>query len=247
MTAFAGGNAILVAGLEHQVVISDSAFALAWDTRTGEKLGRSELGANRRAWASATSFGDDALVAGGIDNVSVPPKVIGSALVFRNGAVEREEIPLGDPRARHGATVLADGSTLLVGGEDESHLALPPWSSLHLRGSTVWTRRHLRARYAAHTPKSAQRPAPCRRHDPRRGRCRQHGSTGLDAGVVHERWLRLWNGRQVSSRAIVARPLSSHVRRAPRRRRSVGRHRQRSLHEKDRQRRLVDPGAKVSP
>lgn len=119
MTAFDDGGAVLVAGLDPGVggVVSDAAFALVWDTRTGVKLPMSSLGIHRVSWASATPFGKGALVAGGFDRKYFPVPYLDSALVYRDG--ELHELPIGDPRAQHGAVVLASGATLLVGGEDE--------------------------------------------------------------------------------------------------------------------------------
>jgi hypothetical protein len=128
MTAFADGTAIVVAGLDPMPMqVNDSASALVWDTRTGEKLAsaRDGLFTSRRAWASATPFGNGVLIAGGIDK-GITEKVIDTAFVFRDGEFQvNESIALGDPRSRQGATVLVDGSTLLVGGETDNHLALP--------------------------------------------------------------------------------------------------------------------------
>ena len=121
MTAFDGGGAVLVAGLDPGVggVISDAAFALVWDARTGAKLEPASLKANRVSWASATSFGKGALIAGGLDRKFFPTRYLASALVLRDGDLQESPIPIGDARARHGAVVLASGATLLVGGEDE--------------------------------------------------------------------------------------------------------------------------------
>ena len=121
ITAFDSGSAVIIAGLEPGVggVVSDAAFALAWDTRTGQKLPLPSLGANRVSWATATPFGKGALVAGGIDRKFFPLRYLNSALVYRDGAIQEAPISIGDPRAQHGAVVLASGATLLVGGEDE--------------------------------------------------------------------------------------------------------------------------------
>jgi hypothetical protein len=121
MTAFQGGGAILVAGLDPLAggVVSDAAFALVWDTRTGERVPPNSLRTHRVSWATATPFGQGALVAGGLDRKFFPLRYLDSALVVRDGEVQEPPISIGDPRAEHGAVVLATGATLLVGGEDE--------------------------------------------------------------------------------------------------------------------------------
>jgi hypothetical protein len=125
MSAFADGNAVIVAGLAPDQRPQDSAFALVWDTRKGVRIGPSDLNAHRLAFASVTPFGAGALVAGGADPKYLPIQPVRSALVFRDGAFQEPPVVLGDDyRARHGAVVLADGETLLVGGEDERGAAL---------------------------------------------------------------------------------------------------------------------------
>ena len=121
MTVLDGGGSILVAGLDPGVggVISDAAFAFVWDTRTGASQPRASLKANRVSWASATPFDKGALIAGGLDRKYFPVRYLDSALVLRDGDIQLSTIPIGDPRARHGAVVLASGATLLVGGEDD--------------------------------------------------------------------------------------------------------------------------------
>jgi len=121
MTAFDDGAAVIVAGLDPPTggVVSDAAFALAWDTRTGAKLPPTSMGTHRVSWASATPFGNGALIAGGLDRKFLPLRYLDSALIFRNGEFQEPPISIGDPRAEHGAVVLASGATLLVGGEDE--------------------------------------------------------------------------------------------------------------------------------
>jgi hypothetical protein len=121
ITAFDDGNKVLVAGLDPRTgaAVNNSAFAMIWDARTGERLPPTSLGTRRVAWASATPFGEGALVAGGIDLKFLPARFHDTALVFRDGAFQDPPISIGDPRARHGSVVLANGATLLVGGEDE--------------------------------------------------------------------------------------------------------------------------------
>ena len=119
ITAFDSGGAVLVAGLDPPTggAVSDSSFALVWNTRTGEKLPRTSLGETHRvSWATATPFGDSVLIAGGFDRKFFPLHYLDSALVLRDGVLH--ELSIGDPRAEHGAVVLASGATLLVGGAD---------------------------------------------------------------------------------------------------------------------------------
>jgi hypothetical protein len=121
IAAFQRGAAVLVAGLDPVVggAANDSASALVWSARTGQKMPPSSLGAHRVSWASATPFGESVLVAGGLDRGFFPPRYLDSALVLRDGTFPKPPISIGDRRARHGAVVLASGATLLVGGEDE--------------------------------------------------------------------------------------------------------------------------------
>ncbi len=91
------------------------------------------LGA-RRASPTITAFGGvalvpggvGALVAGGADPASGAP--LGTAEIYsRTSAADdgdflSEKIPLNDPRAEHGAVVLASGETLLVGGRGAAGL-----------------------------------------------------------------------------------------------------------------------------
>jgi hypothetical protein len=126
MTAFADGSAVILAGLYPEQRPQDSAFALVFDTRTGEKLGPKDMNAHRLAFATVTPFGRGALIAGGADPKYLPIRpTVKSALVFRDGSFQEPPVALGDDfRAKHGAVVLADGETLLVGGEDENGSAL---------------------------------------------------------------------------------------------------------------------------
>lgn len=73
-----------------------------------------------------TAFGDGALVAGGNNPDTKAP--IDTAEVYENNAPAFDfsitPIALSQPRANHGAVVLANGKTLLVGGTDSSGLPL---------------------------------------------------------------------------------------------------------------------------
>jgi hypothetical protein len=120
MTAFDGGGAVIIAGLDPVTLatVSKSAFAWAWDARTGEQLPLANR-SHRVTFASATPFGKGALIAGGFDRKFFPLRFLDTALVYRDGDIQEPPITIGDPRAEHGAVVLASGATLLVGGEDE--------------------------------------------------------------------------------------------------------------------------------
>ncbi len=125
------GRVLLVAG--GSTASADSARAIAVDLRTGiaaEVAGGMVPG---RAFATATPFGDDLLVAGGLDprtSQSGDPRdgrPLDSAIVYEtaSGRFDRAGlVPLSTARARHTALVLPSGETLLVGGVDESGLAL---------------------------------------------------------------------------------------------------------------------------
>jgi hypothetical protein len=124
MTSFGGGTGLLVAGLEPVAQKGDSAFALAIDLTTGMTLSNGKGLSDGRAFATATEFGDGVLVAGGIDpSDETDPmgvRAASTAFVFSAGAFERDRIDLGNrARAHHGATTLANGETLLVGGTNE--------------------------------------------------------------------------------------------------------------------------------
>jgi hypothetical protein len=72
--------------------------------------------AEPRTRASVTAFGNGALVAGGFD---LSGEVLASAEVYDPSLVgfdQAHPIPIGSPRADHGAVVLVTGETLLVGG-----------------------------------------------------------------------------------------------------------------------------------
>jgi hypothetical protein len=121
ITAFDDGAAVIVAGLEPPTggSVSNSAFAMVWDARTGERLALQSLKTRRVAWASATPFGKGALIAGGVDRAFFPARHFDTAVVFRDGVVQEAPLAIGDARSQHGAVVVANGATLLVGGENE--------------------------------------------------------------------------------------------------------------------------------
>lgn len=126
----ADGRTLLVAGGEGEQ--SDAAGALLLDLGTGSPRslpGDASL-RRRRAGATITAFGDGFLVAGGFDPVlseGGSPVVHADAELFDPESERFDELPpieLKDARAEHAATVLDDGSSLLVGGVDASGRAL---------------------------------------------------------------------------------------------------------------------------
>jgi hypothetical protein len=122
--AFGDGSGLLVAGLDPTGDKSDSVRALALDLTTGKTLPGVDSMAEGRAYATATPFGDGVLVAGGIDPSDptdpTGDRAVTTAFVFSSGKFEPERIELGNrARSHHGATTLANGQTLLVGGTIE--------------------------------------------------------------------------------------------------------------------------------
>jgi hypothetical protein len=123
MTALGDGNGLLLAGLQPVAAKDKSAYALAIDLTTGKTLPLVGM-PEGRAFATATAFGDGALVAGGIDpSDETDPmglRAASTAFVFSAGAFDPQRIDLGNrARAHHGAVTLTSGETLLVGGTNE--------------------------------------------------------------------------------------------------------------------------------
>jgi hypothetical protein len=125
----AASRSILAAGGNDSLVSDAIVGALAFDvsTATAAAFDTSEPGVLRqpRAFATATSFGDGLLVAGGENPLfGVPDEDIEprrNAEVF-DPARQRftSEIELQSARTRHGAVTLRDGRTLLVGGRTKA-------------------------------------------------------------------------------------------------------------------------------
>ncbi len=112
---------------------SDAARALWIDLDTGEAAEVEDGLLPGRAFATVTELGEGALlVAGGVDPTVSPDLTLSppldSAAVFyvdERRFDRNQPIQLSVARARHAAVVLADGSTLLVGGSGPTGVALP--------------------------------------------------------------------------------------------------------------------------
>ena len=107
------GGRLLVAGGTNTVVTPQT-FVVDWTTG-GIEPARIGL-AEPRTRGTVTAFGDGALVAGGFDASGT---VLATAEVYEPsllGFDQAHPVSIGAPRADHGATVLATGETLLVGG-----------------------------------------------------------------------------------------------------------------------------------
>jgi hypothetical protein len=72
-----------------------------------------------RAGATVTAFGSGALVAGGVDTATQAVASTAETFAPGSGFDQQHPILLSEPRADHGAVVLAGGQTLLVGGVGE--------------------------------------------------------------------------------------------------------------------------------
>ena len=88
---------------------------------------------------TVTAFGDGALVAGGNNPDTKAP--IDTAEVYQAavGDFSATTIVLSQPRANHGAVVLANGKTLLVGGSDSSGLPLRTMEIVDPKEGRVFT------------------------------------------------------------------------------------------------------------
>ena len=124
MTAYGDGSGLFIAGLDPVDPGSRSAaYAMALSLTTDSMspiIARFGL-PHARAFATATPFGDGVLVAGGIDPTDPTDPTgqhpVKGAFVFSAGSIENATIDLDvDARSHHGATLLATGETLLVGG-----------------------------------------------------------------------------------------------------------------------------------
>jgi hypothetical protein len=125
----AQSGVVFAAGGNDPLVTDAIVGALAFDTATGAvtSLDKSDDGALRqpRAFATATSFGQQFLVAGGeVPVFGVPERDIepvATAELFDPEAARfaAESIPLHNARSHHAAVVLDDGRTLLVGGRSK--------------------------------------------------------------------------------------------------------------------------------
>ena len=125
----AQSGVVLAAGGNDPLATDATVGALSFDTRRGtlRTLGTFDEGVLRepRAFATATPFGEQFLIAGGEEPVSGVPErelePIGTAELFdpKLGRFAGEPITLRSKRTRHAAVVLKDGRTLLVGGRSQ--------------------------------------------------------------------------------------------------------------------------------
>lgn len=125
----AQSGVVLAAGGNDPLVTGATVGALSFDARRGalRTLGTADEGVLRqpRAFATATPFGEQILIAGGEEPVfGVPDRdlePLGTAELFdpKLGRFAGEPITLRSNRTHHAAVVLADGRTLLVGGKSQ--------------------------------------------------------------------------------------------------------------------------------
>lgn len=125
----AQSGVVLAAGGNDPLVTGAIVGALSFDTTRGTRstLGTLDEGVLRqpRAFATATPFGEQFLIAGGEEPVSGVPdrdlEPLGTAELFdpKLGRFAGEPITLRSKRTHHAAVVLQDGRTLLVGGKSQ--------------------------------------------------------------------------------------------------------------------------------
>ncbi|HEX2874634.1 MAG TPA: hypothetical protein VHP33_25450 [Polyangiaceae bacterium] len=128
--AYSAHSGVVLAGGGNDPLDTGSTVgALSFDTRRGalHTLGTADEGVLRqpRAFATATPFGEQFLVAGGEEPVlDVPDRdleTLGTAELFdpKLGRFAGEPITLRSNRTHHAAVELRDGRTLLVGGRSQ--------------------------------------------------------------------------------------------------------------------------------
>ncbi len=112
LAVYDGRHALVTAGRSAAGVPASYVADLATGTVSPLAVGLLQA----RIAPTITPFGADALVAGGLSADGVRP--LDTAEVFATAASDFDgaPIPLGEPRASHGAVALASGETLLVGG-----------------------------------------------------------------------------------------------------------------------------------
>lgn len=115
----ASQRVLLIAG--EAIASSNAASAIAVNLKTGEAAAVPNGMVPSREYATVTAFGQDLLVAGGVNPST--DAVLASASVYEtaSGSFDRSQlVTLSSPRAHHAALVLDSGETLLIGGEDGS-------------------------------------------------------------------------------------------------------------------------------
>jgi len=118
--ATSGQRVLVVAGIapaDSGISSTPSTYAVRLDT--GEVAPVSPELVTPRIQATVTAFGDGGLVAGGVDPRAGGAGVLANAESYApavGGFQQEPPIVLSQPRAQHGAAVLVNGKTLLVGG-----------------------------------------------------------------------------------------------------------------------------------
>jgi len=127
---YAPGPGIVLAAGGNDPLVSDAIVgALSFDAATGSlaSLDTSADGVLRqpRAFATATQFGDELLVAGGetpvfgVPESDIEPLANGEVFSPALGRFTGQQVELQNTRTHHAAVTLADGRTLLVGGRSK--------------------------------------------------------------------------------------------------------------------------------
>ncbi|HXK20464.1 MAG TPA: hypothetical protein VNG33_21790, partial [Polyangiaceae bacterium] len=127
---YANGAGVVLAAGGNDPLVSDAIVgALSFDATNGRlaSLDTSSDGVLRqpRAFATATEFGNELVVAGGetpvfgVPETDIEPLANGEVFAPGLGQFTGEQITLQNTRTHHAAVTLADGRTLLVGGRSK--------------------------------------------------------------------------------------------------------------------------------